>query len=126
MATVNPQETPTVTPTPTPAAGKVFWTLSLEKNRAPLPALSAGASARLVILADLSLGAAAGTPAPSTAYATCIKVVAFVDAAGIPLNTPDQAAAALVEIGAADLANALLNLKYATDLYIVSDQSCKG
>lgn len=116
VALPNPQETATVTPTPTPAAGKVFWSLPLEKNRAPLDGLAAGAPARLVILTQIPLGATAGTPAPPTAYATCVKLV----------NAPDQAAAILVEIGAADLANALLNLKYATDLYLVPDQSCKG
>lgn len=126
VATVNPQETPTVTPTPTPAAGKVFWTLSLEKNRALLDGLLAGAPARLVILTQMPLGPAANTPAPPTAFTACLKLMTFLDAAGIPVDTPTQAAAILVEISAADLSNALLNLKYATDLYITPDQSCKG
>ncbi len=116
VAIPNPLETPTITPTPTPAAGKVFWTLPLEKNRAPLDVLPAGAPARLVILTQMPLGATAGTPAPPTAYTTCLNLV----------NASDQAAAVLVEIGAADLSNVLLHLKYATDLYLVPDQSCKG
>lgn len=116
VALPNPQETATVTPTPMPAAGKVFWSLPLEKNRAPLDGLAAGMPARLVILTQMPPAVTAGTPAPPTAYATCVKLV----------NAPDQAAAILVEIGAADLSNTLLNLKYATDLYLVPDQSCKG
>lgn len=120
------QETPTITPTPTPAAGKVLWALPLAKNRTTLDVLPAGAAARLVILADLPPGTGTGTPVPPTAYTTCIQLVAFLDAAGNRLDAFAQAAAALVEIGAADLSSALLNLKYATDLYVVPDQSCKG
>ena len=117
VVTINPQETPTVTPTPTPAAGKVFWALSLEKNRTPLDGMLAGAPVRLVILTQMPPGVTAGTPVSPTTYTTCLKLV----------NTPDQAATViLVEISAADLSNALLNLKYATDLYITPDQSCKG
>lgn len=125
-ATLAPGETPTITPTPTPQKGKLYWTLSLERNRAPLDGFMPGMPARLVILAQLPTNNDTETITPPTAFAACAIVMAFQDATGqlVTTDVPADAVAVVLQISATDLPDLLLNLKYASDIYLAADQSC--
>ena len=112
-----------MTPTPDPAAtplpgkGRVYWPLPARLAVVGLDRVQPGDPARLVIV--MAPVPVAGTPMPLSPFDTCVRLVPSSPTEQAKLDT------VLLELSAADVAQAIRAVANANRVEIVTDLSCK-